>query len=118
MRVRKQLIMMIIIIFLTWGCISAVHNVASLYEYNISHLTKEPPNLSITTEWEKIIESEHIIGRDLVMNESNNLYVVGNILNSSDNSYKNYKYTTCRKFLRGFHFVYNNFTAICSKSFI
>ena len=49
--------------------------------------TKDYPHVSVTYEWETIIDNEHIIGQDFVMDESHNLYVVGNILNSSENSY-------------------------------
>ena len=86
MRVRKYVIITVILVFLMWG-ISIVHHIVPLYNRDTILTTKEHPRLSVTYEWEIIIDDEHIIGQDLVMDESHNIYVVGNILNSSENSY-------------------------------
>ncbi len=44
------------------------------------------PQLSFQREWE-ILEDEHTIGRDVVKDNEQNIYVVGNIINESTNTY-------------------------------
>ena len=47
----------------------------------------ENPHCSLHYNWENLYENEQTIGRDVVADENQNLYVVGNIFNSSKNAY-------------------------------
>ena len=76
----------IIVLFIFMSGLVAVHHIP-LFDHDSTPDTKKYPQLSVTYEWETLIDDEHIIGQDLVMDESHNIYVVGNILNSSENSY-------------------------------
>ncbi len=47
---------------------------------------KKNPQLSIQHEWE-ILEDEQVIGLDVVQDKNQNIYVVGNIFNDTQNAY-------------------------------
>ena len=82
-RYRYVSIIVILIVFM-YG-LSILHRVIPMYDNNT--YVREDPHLSVTFEWETFIDDEHIIGQECVMDESHNLYVMGNRLNSSENSY-------------------------------
>ncbi len=80
-RYRYVSIIVILIVFM-YGL--SIHRVIPMYDN--TYVREDTPHLSVTFEWETIID-KHIIGQECVVDESRNLYVVGNILNSSENTY-------------------------------
>ncbi|NVM31942.1 MAG: hypothetical protein HWN65_24090 [Candidatus Helarchaeota archaeon] len=82
MRMSKYGAVIIALLVFMWGIV-AVHHIP-LFDHDS---TPDAKYLSVTYEWETLIGDEHIIGQDLVMDKSHNIYVVGNMLNSSENSY-------------------------------
>ncbi len=61
-------------------------NVVFLDSYPLIHKDEKNPQLSLQREWD-ILEGENTIGRDVVKDNDQNIYVVGNILNDSTNAY-------------------------------
>jgi len=54
--------------------------------FSISKKDKKPHS-SLHYDWENLVKDEQTNGRDVVADENQNLYVVGNIFNSSKNAY-------------------------------
>jgi len=61
-------------------------NVVFLDSYPLIHKDEKNPQLSLQREWD-ILEDENTIGRDVVKDNNQNIYVVGNMLNDSTNAY-------------------------------
>ncbi len=49
--------------------------------------TQDIPHFSSKFDWEDLFETDQTIGRDVISDDNHNIYVIGNIFNSSKNAY-------------------------------
>jgi len=80
-RKDKYIIIYTISFFLIIQSLFLIDSHFSIYEKD------KHPHPSLYYDWETLLENEQTIGRDIVADENLNIYVVGNIYNSSKNAY-------------------------------